>query len=101
MKVPLEELLRQRALVQEHLNWLDKQISLAKGEQETSHPTAAATPSQPANATSPEETTLPLLPDKPEEALPPYAKIGCIALGILFCLFFLFLIFVLPYLIYN
>ncbi len=100
MKIPLEEWQRQRKHVQEHLDWLDEQISrVTKGDTTASSPAPEATPPPAAESANKE---LPSLPETPQiEGLGTYSKVGCIALGIFFCLLFLFLVFGLPYFIYR
>lgn len=71
----LSELLRQRALLQEHLAWLDREIDTAA--RSTSTPSSAALPrSTPADATS--FPLLPALPTVSVTAIPPAASIPAV-----------------------
>lgn len=112
MDQSLEELRAQRELVKKHLDWLDRQIESAQGEQ----PAEASTSQAPANATDEAKAETPapaeqtseatlfhldedriLAPSAPSDVM--RAKIGCVALCGLGIGLFLFLLFGLPYLI--
>lgn len=115
MSKPLEELRAQRALIKQHLYWLDDQIETAERTARGSEPTgmAANNPNQSAattqrqsalasEAVAPEASTYgidenaPLTPGTSDIMR---AKIGCLAIFGFATFLFLFLLFGLPYLI--
>jgi hypothetical protein len=106
-----EELLRQKALVEEQLTWLNRQLEETEPAPEAQRlPGAEVTPPPPAAVTHrPEPTRAPPhapLPattpplDSPAQGLAPSAKWGCIGLALGLAALILFLLFGLPYLIY-
>lgn len=104
----LEELKRQRALIQQHLEWLDQTIAeRSKPTPETSSVAPeAATPSAVPSAKSTEAPTEAkpnigdaMLPKEPQVHLDvKTVQIGCLAFFILSVAGFLFFLFGLPYL---
>ena len=112
MPAPLEELRKQRALLQQHLDWLNQKIADAE-QRQAGQPTPHPVPPT-ATSTLPQiqatETVEALASDASsiEDIVPPHAhtpididrlKLGCIGLVASAILFFLFLLFGLPYLI--
>lgn len=102
----LNELKRQRALVQEHLNWLDAQIRMAQGQPAEQSPSPAQAqgepPPPPTPATHGQSTGTPLPSETWIEGVEPAnltstTKIGCVLLTLLLCAGVLYLVFVLPY----
>jgi hypothetical protein len=115
MSKPLEELRAQRALIKQHLHWLDHQIEKAERADRGTEPTgmaanqpnlsAATTQRQralasqavaPATSTYGIDENPPLTPGTSDIMR---AKIGCLAIFGFATFLFLFLLFGLPYLI--
>ena len=108
MSGSLEQLQAQRALIQQHLDWLDRQIEVAaaaKHAPRSSEASAASLPpGQAADRPGDAATASP-----PQPAPPPCrshtsselrrAKLGCLTIFTLASLLFIFLLFGLPYLI--
>jgi len=110
LRFTLQELLKQKGLLDNHLAWLNSKIEEIKSESlensETTTPVASTPPSvEPVTA----ESTPPLGADENRvaESLAqqyeatqrrdsPTMKVGCIAVVIGICLFFLFALFILP-----
>lgn len=115
MSKPLEELHAQRALIKQHLHWLDHQIETTKRAASGTEPTATAAqhPNQSvattqrqsalaSEAVAPETSTYeidedPILTPGTSDLM--RAKIGCLAIFGFATFLFLFLLFGLPYLI--
>ncbi len=116
MPDPLEELLQQRALLQQHLDWLDRKIADTTKDQppeptatpsRQTDPRGTAAPQAPLAKTDATESDLEGLADL-EDLPPQYAstatdierlKLGCIVFFAAAILLFLFLLFGLPFLI--
>ncbi len=116
MSEPLEELCAQRALIKQHLDWLDRQIETAERAASSTEPTNTAASSPDLSTASTEKQSAPAIeagttPEAPsyeineDQILAPgtsdlmRAKIGCLAMFAFATLLFLFLLFGLPYLI--
>jgi hypothetical protein len=115
MPKPLEELHAQRALVKQHLEWLDRQIKAAthttsgtactdSAESRPNQPAATTQPQpSPASAAVATETPIDAIKDEPPLAAATSdlvrAKIGCLAIFGFATTLFLFFLFGLPYLI--
>lgn len=109
MAISLEELRRQRAQIQQHLDWLDAKIAAAENqaapalqpETRTEQPRPTERPEHAVNQTDPDvgpDTETSQFKAKTSEDLK-RAKIGCVVLFVGATALFLFLLFGLPYLI--
>ncbi len=111
MKFTLQELLKQKSLLDNHLAWLNSKIEELKNESpEKSETTPGAAPTEPSVETvKTVETITPIASGEytvaktiaqqyqaTQSGESPMMKVGCIAVVIGICLFFLFAIFILP-----
>ncbi len=111
MKFTLQELLKQKSLLDNHLAWLNSKIAELKGETpEKSESTPGAASTAPSVETvNTVETTTPIASEEDtvvetiaqqyqatQSGESPMMKVGCIAVVIGICLFFLFVLFILP-----
>lgn len=105
MKFTLQELLKQKSLLDNHLAWLNSKIEELKSESpEKSKTTPGAAPTEPSvEITTPiasgEYTVAETIAQQyqaTQSGESPMMKVGCIAVVIGICLFFLFALFILP-----
>lgn len=119
----LKELRQQRNLVQQHLEWLDREIAELQADAPRQQPKSpAATSDERTNTSQPTKSAPSAVPSAVEstptkatntdtdayvEALLEQEKyptnnigFGCVFMGVLFIILVLFVLFVLPYLIY-
>jgi len=111
MSEPLEELRAQRALIQQHLDWLDARIAATEGS--SAEPTLPHATSQPCSTQAPvadeivevtDQTDVPFFDiDQTTHASTTSdirkAQIGCLVIFVIAILGFVFLLFGLPYLV--
>lgn len=109
MSFSREELLRQKALVEEQLRWIDAKLAeTGQAPSSTALPPSAAQPSlQPQEVTSPAPAMastsvsgMEFASNGPSEGITSAQKIGCFILVVLVCAGVLAALFVLPYLLY-
>ncbi len=111
MPNPIDELRQQRALLQQHLNWLDRKIaeldSTPEPNQLSDEPSKTIS-TEKISQTLPQITSKPEDPDNIEKFISKYThsqtdidrlKLGCIGFFVGAALLFLFILFGLPYLI--
>ena len=108
MSGSLEQLQAQRALIQQHLDWLDRQIEVAAAAKRLPRSSEASAASLPRGqaAERPGDAST---DSRPQPAAQPFsshtrselrrAKLGCLTIFTLASLLFIFLLFGLPYLI--
>ena len=111
MKFTLQELLKQKSLLDNHLAWLNSKIEELKSESpEKSETTPGAAPTAPSVETvNTVETTTPIASGEDtvadtvaqqyqatQSGDSQMMKVGCIVVVIGICLFFLFALFILP-----
>ncbi len=111
MNLTREELLRQKALVEEQLRWIDAKLAEsgddASPEVETSvtpAPQPVVTPapaaSTPVTPIAAGTSTMDFSSDGPAEGITSEQKVGCFILVVLVCAGILAALFLLPYLLY-